>query len=446
MSLHKSISPQLVFLSVLSILTVAASRARGGDDGNRDLERFLPNHGNSVYAARGLLRQWPPGGPRELWRVEIGWGKSAVVEADGLAFTATETDEKQWAVCLDPLSGATRWKQLLVPTKNRHFAWGPTTSPVIDGDRVYFSAYAIDRDVWDMRCPIVCFKTDGTELWRVDRTVWATEASTPLVVGDTLYVGADNPDRVVLVALDKMTGAIRWSAATGSDEQRELGAPASLTYQVVGDVPQIVVATYGTRELWGVHAISGEIMWRYPYPADIIIGLISTPVAIGDRLFVCGGEGKGKNFSACLRMRAADGRVSCEELYRSTEWQTNMYNTVAVHQEAVFGFGGNERAGFLHCTDFNDGRLLWKADGEDWTNAQNLVVADGLIYALTKHDELVMAEASRDGYRELGRMQLGIEMGRPQQPTIANGRMYLRGNSWVLCLQIAQEPERDNAR
>ena len=26
---------------------------------NMDLERFLPNHGNSVFNATGLLRKWP---------------------------------------------------------------------------------------------------------------------------------------------------------------------------------------------------------------------------------------------------------------------------------------------------------------------------------------------------------------------------------------------------
>ena len=113
-------------------------RALAGEAESSDLPRFLPNHGNSVYEAKGLLRQWPPGGPKELWRVEVGWGKSAVVEARGLAFTAAETDDKQWAVCLDPLTGATRWKHLLWPKPNRHFEKGPVTSPVIDGDRAYF--------------------------------------------------------------------------------------------------------------------------------------------------------------------------------------------------------------------------------------------------------------------------------------------------------------------
>jgi hypothetical protein len=92
----------------------------------------------------------------------------------------------------------------------------------------------------------------------------------------------------------------------------------------------------------------------------------------------------------------------------------------------------------LHCTDFQDGRLLWKEESRDWTSEQNLVVADGLMFAITKGEELVMAEAGRDGYRELGRVAVGVELGRPQQPTIANGRLYLRGNTTVVCYQIAE--------
>ena len=42
---------------------------------NGDLERFLPSHGNSVYNATGLLRRWPSEGPKELWRIKVGWGK-----------------------------------------------------------------------------------------------------------------------------------------------------------------------------------------------------------------------------------------------------------------------------------------------------------------------------------------------------------------------------------
>lgn len=434
----------LVSLSFAALLLGSprlAPQLPAADSAGGDLDRFLPNGGNSVYSnARGLLRAWPEGGPKILWQTAVGWGKSAVVEAGGSAFTAGETEDKQWAFCLDPATGAVRWKHLLTPKPCRHFQWGPSTSPLIDGDRVYFVPYDIfEGDVWEMRCPIVCLKLDGTEVWRANQSFWATEASTPLIVGDTLYAGADNPQHVVLVALDKLSGALRWSAAVPSDKRNELGAPASLTYQEVDGIPQVIVATYGTRELLGVHARTGEIMWRCPYPADIKIGLVSTPVAVGAKLFFCGGEGKGRNFSACLQMEAQNGRITFRELYRSTEWQTNMYNTVAILQDAVFGFGGRAKTGFLHCTDLNDGRLLWKQEGEEWTKDQNLVVADGLIFALTQNGDLVLAEANRERYRELGRTHVPVDLGRPQQPTLAHGRLYIRGEQAVVCYQVAEQ-------
>ena len=135
-------------------------------------------------------------------------------------------------------------------------------------------------------------------------------------------------------------------------------------------------------------------------------------------------------------MKAAGVKITFREVYVSTELQTNMYHTPSIYQGAVFGFGGGNKAGFLHCTNFDDGRLLWKQEGRDWTKDQNLVVADGLIFALTRYDEVVLAEASRERYRELGRMRPGIALGRQQQPTIANGRMYLRGSRWVACYKI----------
>ncbi len=403
----------------------------------QDLERFLPADGNSVYEAKGLLREWPADGPKELWRAEIGSGKSAVVVSQGKAFTATETDDKQYAICLDPLTGKQLWKTLLYPKKNRHFTKGPVTSPVVDGDRVYYIPYAVDEDVWDMCAPIICLKTDGSELWRQDETFFGTEASTPLVVGDTLYVSTDSQDRIVLVALDKKTGELQWSVAMEETKKgRELGAPASLTYQVVEGIPQIITATYGTEEILGVHADTGEIMWRLPCPAKISIGLVATPVAIGSKLFLCAGEGKGKDFSILLQMKADGGKISFEEIYLTADFQNNAYNTPAIYKDAIFGFGGNKTAGFIHATNFEDGELLWKKANREWTNQQNLVIADGLIFALTKNNEMVLAEASRDGYKELGRVDTKLDLGRPQQPLIANGLLYLRGMESVVCYKI----------
>jgi hypothetical protein len=63
-------------------------------------------------------------------------------------------------------------------------------------------------------------------------------------------------------------------------------------------------------------------------------------------------------------------------------------------------------------------------------------VADGLIFAVTKKDELVLAEANKTAYKELGRVNPGIKLGIPQQPTLFGGRLYLRGTDTVVCYQV----------
>jgi outer membrane protein assembly factor BamB len=138
-------------------------------------------------------------------------------------------------------------------------------------------------------------------------------------------------------------------------------------------------------------------------------------------------------------MSAADGKITYRERYLSTQLQNNMYNTVAIYEDAVFGFGGGAKAGSLQCTNLEDGRLLWEHKHRDWTKDQNLVVADGLIFAITSGGELVLAEASRNGYQELGRVKVPADLEKPQQPTIANGRLYIRGTNAVVCYQVGQE-------
>ena len=85
---------------------------------------FFPTTATRSTRPRACCARGRPRARRSCGRSEIGWGKSAVVEAGGLAFTAAEIDDKQWAVCLDPATGATRWKHLLLPEENRHFARG----------------------------------------------------------------------------------------------------------------------------------------------------------------------------------------------------------------------------------------------------------------------------------------------------------------------------------
>ena len=162
---------------------------------NTDLNRFIPWDGNNVFNAVGLLRQWPKEGPRELWRFKAGPALATVVEAGGRTFIAGQSDKKQWAYCLDAKTGKELWKtetgeELYIAG---HW-WGTVSSPVVDGDRVYFIPYRLTDPETKRRCdasPIVCIRiADGQVLWRSNGgdVPYVNGFSTPLVIGDTVYV------------------------------------------------------------------------------------------------------------------------------------------------------------------------------------------------------------------------------------------------------------------
>ena len=416
-------------------LLAAAAAALASQNG---YVRLLPNDGNNVYPATNLLRHWPMNGPKELWRAAVGSGKSAVIVAGNRAFTATQSDGKQWALCLDPATGQPLWKTMLYDKENHHQVVGPVSSPVVDGDRVYFIPYKNhEGDIFDIRCPVFCLRvSDGDVVWSEGEKFVSTEGSTPLIVGDTLYISSNGRESI-LVAVDKMTGKLLWKTPEPNDAgstRAVYGAGSSLTYQVVGGVPQVIVSVFSNDNL-GVDARNGEILWHWKLPGTLASGLVSTPVAIGSRVMFSGFQG-GTSLGVWVEMQAKEGKIEPATRFQSSRLQCNAFHTVSIVDGGVYGFGKGADQDALQCTDLETGELLWEQAGPEWSRGGNLTVADGLIFALTKKDELVLAEANKVGYKELGRVNPGIKLGLPQQPTIFDGRLFLRGNDTVVCYEV----------
>jgi len=404
-------------------------------------ERFLPPDGNNVSAAHGLLRRWPAGGPRELWRAALGYGKSAIAEVDGHAYTLTQLDKKQYAICLDPANGKVLWQHLLVPKGNSHCVNGPVSSPLVDGDRMYAFPYdSLHGDLWEPRCPCFCLRTtDGSVVWQENAAFNCSEGSTPLIVGEVLYIGGGGGHDAALAAVDKRTGKL----LSKTPEERDTLSPhqyvtgSSLTYQEVGGIPQIIVSVY-TNDLMGVHASTGKVLWHWTIPHPTHSGMLPTPVAMGSRVLISASQ-SGLDYAACLDMAAHDGTITPRVVYESRTLQCAQFHTPSIYQGAVYGFGKGREHDALQCTNFEDGQLLWQQETPDWTRDRQLVIADGLIFAITKQQELVLAEASRTGYKELGRVNPGMKLGLPQQPMLFGDHLYLRGDDTVVCYRIGAE-------
>ena len=64
-----------------------------------------------------------------------------------------------------------------------------------------------------------------------------------------------------------------------------------------------------------------------------------------------------------------------------------------------------------------------------------------MLLAVTQRGGVVLAEARRERFHELGHMRPNIEIGTPRQPTITSGRMYLRGAKAVACCRVHKKSD-----
>ena len=99
----------------------------------------------------------------------------------------------------------------------------------------------------------------------------------------------------------------------------------------------------------------------------------------------------------------------------------------------VYGFNGTIRRALLTCVELASGREKWS---ERSVMSGALTAADGKLIVLTGRGELVIAEASPAGYRELARAQ--VLSGKCWTvPVLSGGRIYARNAAGdVVCLDV----------
>lgn len=388
-----------------------------------DWPQFLGPQRTGISAEKGLLSEWPAGGPPVLWRAEGGVGMSGVSVVGKKAVTLVQSGGRQRLIALDVGSGKPRWSADLGPEYGNQMGDGPRgTAAIADG-----SAYVYTGD----GVLVAIRMSDGGELWRraVVREKRARIADygmacSPLVAGDLVIVIAGAPG-ATLAAYQRATGEPAWSAG---DDSAGYSSPTLLTLD-----GRAQVVSFTGKSVIGVDPKSGELLWRYPYVTDYDCN-IATPIAVDGNIFISCGENHG---ATMLALERQDGRLAPQVVWASTgpgsvlrnEWQTSVL--LDGHLYGLDNVGSAGPVTHLTCVDAKTGQRVWR---EPRFGKSNLIAADGKLLLSTMKGELVVARASPDGYQEIGRMQV---LGKTRQaPSLADGRLYLRDDREVVCVDM----------
>lgn len=392
---------------------------------------------NAISRETGLLKEWPKEGPTLAWKVtELGGGDSAPAIAAGKIYGMSYRgdDEVVWA--LSETDGKTIWVSRLGPAFQQRVPQskeGPSCTPAVDGERLYVLGVA-----GDLACLQV---SDGKILWKKSLTadfggtlpMWSFRES-PLIDGDKI-ICTPGGSNAALVALDKMTGKTIWKSAIPGNPKAAYSSVIAIDFEGQRQYVQMTA-----RALVGVAAGDGKFLWKYEKPANNMGIICSTPLFHKGQVFAASAYGSGGGLAKLIK----DGSQSwkAEEVYFSKRMQ-NHHGGMIIFDGCLYGANGGNGGGNLICLDFQTGNVLWdeRAKGTKGVKKGSIAMADGLLYYRTEEGPVLLIEPNSKEFVERGRFEQPDRTSKPAwaHPVIANGKLYIRDQSLLLCYDISKK-------
>lgn len=376
-----------------------------------------------------LARPDPEWAPEVLWTIELGRGHAGAAVAAGRVFvldydTAAEADTMR---CLSLDDGREVWRNSYpVAVVDNHGM--SRTVPAVIGDCVVSIGPRCHVACWDMRTGECRWLLDMVLRYRTTVPEWYT-GQCPLIDGDRVILAPAGD--AFMIALDYESGEVVWESPKLHNWQM---THSSILPVEFGGRRMYVYC--GSKGVAGIAATDGSLSWE---TSDWVGNMATcpTPVPVGDgQLFFCGGYNAG---SLMMQLEEQQDRLVAKPLFRLRPRQfASEQHTPIFFDGHLYGVrtkrGGNQ----LTCIDL-DGNELWNS-GTDKFERGPYLIADGLIYVMDSEGLLVVAEATPQGYRPLGRFQVfddGHDAWGPM--ALAGGRLILRDLTRMSCLDVAEQ-------
>ena len=369
-----------------------------------------PNR-DGISQEKGWRTDWPKAGPKRLWKATVGVGFSSVSVRDGRVYTMGHAKGVDTVYCLRADTGRVIWKHPY-PCEPARSNPGPRATPTLDGKAVYaFSSAGHIMSLAAETGKPNWSKNIQQEL-KAGPARWGLSGS-PLVVGKLLVLNAGNGG----VALDKATGKVVWQFASR-------GGPSYSSPVLFRMGTRQCVALMGGREIVAAALADGKVLWRHPWEPSFPNNC-ADPIFSGDRVFLSSAYAAG---CALLRFKGGSTKV----VWKNKE-MNNHFSSCVLVGGLLYGFDGDVRQGrtSLKCMDFDTGKVKWATKLKG-----SLLAADGKLIILTTSGELIVAQASAEGYKQLARAKvLSGKCWTP--PVLAGGRIFCRSHEGdLVCVDV----------
>lgn len=267
---------------------------------------------------------------------------------------------------------------------------------------------ATGKEVWDMEV--------REQFGAGEDRKWGT-CSSPLIVDDKLVVNPGGPE-AALVALEPRTAKVIWKTP---------GKPASygsLIAETFGGKKQIV--GFDADSLGGWDVASGKRLWQLMQKRPSAFN-VPTPVRVGEQLLIANEEN-----GANLYRFDDHGIIDPNPLASIRALAPDTHTPVAVGKR-VFGICKK-----LYCLDTGaELKPSWVGKDDAFTAHASILACKDRLLVTSLSGELLLIDGSADQFTLVGRLAvLKDEEGCYAHPALVGTRLYLRGNSSVLCVEL----------
>ena len=369
-------------------------------------------------------QSWPKA-LREQWKVTVGVGHSSPLLVNGRIYVFARSADEEVLRCLDGASGKEIWKSAqavayeMNPAAMGH-GKGPKSTPVFNNNRVYTLGISGHLSCHDARTGKVVWRKDFTGKYPNTSPLYGT-AMSPIVENNLLIAHVGGHDKGALTAFEAETGKVVWSY--------DADGPAYSSPVVVELAGARQVVTFTQRELVGVDAASGKLLWKLPAKSAYDTNSV-TPVVYKDTL-IFSMEDQG---ITAIRLAKQGAAIVAQEIWNNKDNELYM-NSPVLQGNLLFGLSARKK-GQIFCIDAETGKTLWQSPGRMGENAA-IINAGKVLLFLTNDANLIVVPPGDKEYAPTAQYTVASS---PTwaHPVVAGNRILVKDETTLASLVVAE--------
>jgi outer membrane protein assembly factor BamB len=367
--------------------------------------------------------------PKAIWKQPVGEAHSSPVVADGIvyAFYQPKGKNADALAAFDAKSGKLKWEKSYDRAEFKPlFGNGPRSTPAISNGRAFTLGGTGILACWDAKSGEIVWKVDTLKEFKTKNLFFGVSTS-PLVIGDT----------VVVMVGGKGAGVVGFDAKTGKSLWQSTDDPASYSSPVSANGQIVLLTGAGLLGL----SEKGEKLWSTPLEGKVgakqLIESSATPLVVGDVVI---GSTVTSGSMAVRAFREANGKYSTARAWEN-KLLTCYFSTPVVVGEHLYMINGAATiinpSITLRCVELKTGKVAWEKKYVGKYHAAIVRCGEPGKERLLMLDDagvLSLFEANPKEYKELARSKVCGETW--AHPALVDGHVFLRDNANLICVPL----------